>query len=224
MRAPRNLGLILRSQGQLSSSLDYYKRGHALGSKRKDWSYPSAQWVADAERLVRLETKLLAILSGKGMPTDNRERLGLIEVCRLQRRHVAAVQLYADAFTTDGKLADDLNAFHRYNAACAAALAAAGQGTDADKLDDLERARLRKQVLDWLRADLNLWSNRLPDGKPEGRKVVQGKLQHWQDDSDLDASRRFESRWQKLPVEEQESWHKLWTDVAELLKKAGDAK
>ena len=53
-----NLANILQSQGQLSASLDFYKRGHASGSKRKDWRYPSAQWVANAERLVRLEAKL----------------------------------------------------------------------------------------------------------------------------------------------------------------------
>jgi hypothetical protein len=41
---------------------------------------------------------------------------------------------------------------YRYNAACCAALAAGGQGKDADKLDDKERARLREQACDWLRA------------------------------------------------------------------------
>ena len=180
-----NLADILRSQGQLSASLDFYKRGHALGSKRKDWHYPSAQWVADAERLVRLEAKLADVLAGKATPTDNRERLGLLEVCRLQRRHVAAARLYADAFTADPKLADDLKAGHRYNAACSAALAAAGQGTDADKLDDQEQRRLRQQALAWLRADLEQWSKRLEGGKPEDRQVVRATLEHWQRDTDL---------------------------------------
>ena len=50
------------------------------------------------------------------------------------------------------KLADNLAAVHRYNAACAAALAACGQGNDADNLDGKECARLRGQALDWLRA------------------------------------------------------------------------
>ena len=84
-----------------------------------------------------------------------------MEVCRLKRRHVAAARLYADAFTADPKLADDLKAGHRYNAACSAALAAAGQGTDADKLDDQEHRRLRQQALAWLRADLEQWAKRL---------------------------------------------------------------
>ncbi|MFI5458071.1 MAG: tetratricopeptide repeat protein [Isosphaerales bacterium] len=218
-----SLAHILRSQGQLSASLDFYKRGHASGSKRKDWRCPSAQWVADAERLVRLEAKLADVLGGKATAADNVERLGLAEVCGLQRRHVAAARLYADVFTADPKLAEDLKAGHRYNAACFAALAASGQGTDAGKLDDQEHRRLRQQASGWLRADLDLWSKRLEGGKPEDRQVGRAMLQHWQRDSDL-AGVRDPQALNNLSAQEQEAWRKLWADVAELLKKAGNAK
>ncbi len=218
-----NLGQILRSQGQLSAALNYLKRGHALGITRQDWHYQSEQWVADAERLVHLEAKLADVLAGKATATDNRERLGLLEVCELQHRHVAGARLYADAFAADPKMADDLKAEHRYDAACFAALAAAGQGTDADKLDDQEQTRLRQQALAWLRADLGQWSKRVEGGKPEDRQVVWAKLQHWQGDTDL-ASVREADALKKLSADEQEAWRKLWADVAELLTKAGDAK
>jgi tetratricopeptide (TPR) repeat protein/serine/threonine protein kinase len=214
-----NLGQILRLQGQLSASLESYRRGHALGSKRTDWRYPSPQWVADAERLVKWESKLLDVLAGKVMPAENRERLGLIEVCRLQRRHVAAARLYTDAFMADAKLADDLKAGHRYNAACYAALAAAGQGTDADKLDDKERTRLRKQALDWLRADLDLWTKHLADAKPPERQTLLLALKHWQEDTDL-AGIRDKDAVAKLPADEQEACKKFWADAEAVLKKA----
>src|SRR6516164_4586354 len=68
----------------------------------------------------------------------------------MKKLHHTATGLYAAAFAADPKLADDLKAGHRYRAACAAALAAAGQGEDAAKLDDKEKVRLRKQALDWL--------------------------------------------------------------------------
>ena len=42
-----NLGLALRQQGQYAESLAEYRVGHELGSKRADWRYPSAEWVAD---------------------------------------------------------------------------------------------------------------------------------------------------------------------------------
>jgi serine/threonine-protein kinase len=134
-----------------------------------------------------------------------------------------AVGLYADAFAADAKLADDLQAFHRYNAACSAALAAAGKGTDADKLDDQEYTRLRRQALDWLRADLAAWAKRLDGAKPQDRKLIQDHLKHWQNDTDL-AGVRDPKALEKLPADEQDAWRKLWADAAELLKQAGDAK
>jgi hypothetical protein len=48
------------------------------------------------------------------------------------------------------KLGDDRKSWLRYNAACAAALAAGGQGTDDPKLDDAARARLQGEALDLL--------------------------------------------------------------------------
>jgi tetratricopeptide (TPR) repeat protein len=218
-----NLAYVLRSQGQLAASLDVFMRGHALGSKRNDWRYSSAKWVADAERLVMLEAKLLDILAGKAVPVDSRERLGLLEVCRLQRRYVAAARLYADAFSADAKLANELKVFHRYNAACAAVLAAAGKGTDADKLDDKERAHFRNQALQWLRADLTLWSKLLEDGQVADHQATRKMLQHWQSNTDL-AGVRDAPGLQKLSAEEQEAWRQQWADVAQLHKKTDNAK
>jgi serine/threonine-protein kinase len=63
-----NLGLLLREQGQLSESLDLLRRGHALGSKRPGWPYPSATWAHQAERLVLLEKNLPNVLAGKLRP------------------------------------------------------------------------------------------------------------------------------------------------------------
>ena len=43
-----NLGHVLSQQGRLTESLAAFRRGHELGSKRTDWSYPSAKWARDA--------------------------------------------------------------------------------------------------------------------------------------------------------------------------------
>src|SRR5262249_34140830 len=111
----------------------------------------------------------------------------------------------------------------RYHAACHAALAAAGQGTDADKLDDKERSRLRTQALDWLRADLDLWARRIDDGKAEDRKAAATMLGHWQEDAGLRSVRDAEAL-EKLPAEEQEAWRKLWADVDALRGKTNSEK
>jgi serine/threonine protein kinase/Flp pilus assembly protein TadD len=45
-----NLGLALHSQGKLAQALISLERGHELGSQRKDWHYPSAEWVRECRR------------------------------------------------------------------------------------------------------------------------------------------------------------------------------
>ncbi len=186
--------------------------------KQPGWRYPSAEWVHQAEAKAALELKLPAFLKGEFRPSDNQERLGLAGVCQGKKLPLKAIDLYAAAFTTDPKLAGDLRAGQRYNAACYAALAAASKSEDAAKLDDKERARLRKQALDWLRADLALRTKQLETGKPADRAEVQQALRHWQKDTDLSGIRDAAAL-AKLPAEEQRACGKLWSDVAALLKK-----
>src|SRR5439155_815217 len=88
------------------------------------------------DAMLALEAKLPDVLAGKAQPKDNGERIGFPRLCIIQKRYAGAARLWSDAFATDAKLADDLNAHHRYSAACSAALAAAGQGNDAEKLSD----------------------------------------------------------------------------------------
>ena len=134
--------------------------------------------------------------------------------------HTAA-DLYAAAFAADPRLADDLGTGRRYDAACFAALAAAGQGVDAAKLDDKERSRLRQQALGWLNAGLAAWGNRLDSGPPQARPAIVKTLGQWQQDTDL-AGIRDAAALAKLPADEQKVFSQLWADVAALLKKANE--
>ena len=95
------------------------------------------------------------------------------------------------------------------------------EGEDAGKLDDKERARLRKQALDWLRADLALYTKQLESGTAAARSLVRQRVQHWQKDSDL-AGIRDQAALAKLPAEEQKAFTQEAADVAALLKKAGE--
>jgi hypothetical protein len=129
------------------------------------------------------------------------------------------VRLYADAFAAQPRLADDMQAEHRYNAACCAALAAAGKGHGADKLDPKERARLRRQALSWLRADLDVCDKRLASSQAAELQAILHRLQHWQQDTDL-AGVRDESALSVLSAEERAAWRKLWADVAKGVRQA----
>lgn len=115
------------------------------------------------------------------------------------------------------KLVDELGAERRYNAACAAALAACGQGEDAASLDDAERARLRRQALDWLRADLAARGQVLAKEPDKGRAAVRETLLHWQQDANLAGVRG--DALAKLPEAERQAWQQFWADVEQTRRK-----
>jgi serine/threonine protein kinase/Tfp pilus assembly protein PilF len=216
-----NLGHALRRQGLFREALEELRRGHELGSKRPGWRYPSAEWVGQCERLVELDEKLPAFLDGKTAPAGAGERIELAGLCALKRLNRAAAGFYEDAFAAEPKLADDLAAGHRYNAACAAALAAVGQGKDVDRIGDKEKSRLRAQALDWLRADLEALG-RLLDTEATPAPTAAGvasTLKHWQSDPDL-AGVRGAAALARLPEAERQPWQKLWDDAADLLARA----
>jgi hypothetical protein len=216
-----NLGAVLEQKGQFAEALEYRRRGHELGSKNPRWPDPSAQWVQNCERLVELDGKLPAILSGQKQPADTAERLALAQLCQLpcKQQNLAATRFYETAFSEKPKLADDLSNQHRYNAACAAALASCGQGKDADKLDSKARARLRQQALDWLRADLKAYRQVMEKSAGKAGPAIAQRMQHWLEDEDFAGVRGREAL-AKLPEEERSAWRKLWADVAEMRAKA----
>jgi serine/threonine-protein kinase len=215
-----NLGIALTQQARFAEALAAYHRAADLFSRS---SPADAKMTEEAirycELLAALEKRRPALRAGKEQPTDNADRLALAHVCCLKKLNVWAARLYADAFAADPKVADDLESAHRYDAACSAALAAAGQGEDAGKLKNKERSRLRKQALDWLRADLGLWTKRVDKGQPQDLATAQKALRHWQKDTDL-ASLRDEKALPKLPEAEQQTCRRLWADVAALLERA----
>jgi hypothetical protein len=146
--------------------------------------------------------------------------MALAWLCQQEHKklYAAAARYYAEAFAAQPGLADDLRDESRYSAACAAACAGCGQGEDAGRLDDQERARLRRQALTWLRADLAQHASTVEKGAPEARANVQRKLQHWQDDTDF-AGVRGEAL-AKLPEAERQTWQQLWDEVEALRQRA----
>ncbi len=167
------LGLGLAGKGRYDEAIVAYSAALALD--------PNNTIVRNnlriAERRLALSHRLPAVLEGKDKPADNAERLELAFICLSNRKFgVAALRLYEEAFAADAKLTDDWRRPHRYNAACAAALAGCGLGKDADQLDDRERARLRRQALAWLRADLQAWGHQLDQSPDNASPLVAQKM------------------------------------------------
>ena len=108
---------------------------------------------------------------------------------------------------------------HRYNAARAAALAECGKGKDDPVPDEVEKAKLRGQAREWLKAELGAEAKLLESGSPQARAKVDRALERWRKDADL-AGIRDQTELVKLPEDERKGWHALWADVDTLLKKA----
>jgi WD40 repeat protein len=210
------LALAHRRLGHADKAQEYRRQALAASG----WE----EGVLQAQLLGELEDKLPEVLAGRARPASAAEAADLAGRCGYHKRlYVAATRLYAEAFTADPRLTEDLGPGGRYDAACFAALAAAGQGNDAATLGQLEQARLRRQAHDWLRADLQHWTKTLQAGKPEGRSAVLQQMQHWQRDADL-AGVRDRAALAALPEEERRSWEQLWADVAALRDRAQQGK
>jgi serine/threonine-protein kinase len=211
-----NLGYVLGRKGAFAESLAAYRQGHRRGSRRPRWAYPSGQWLRNAERLAELERKLSAVRGGRARPASAAEAVEYARVCEVKHLYRTAARLFADALAADPKQAGA-----RYEAACCAARAAAGDGEDAGGKGDPERRRWRQQALDWLRTDLAGWAQRLAGDKPRDRQEARKALRQWQEDSDL-AAVREPGALAKLPAAEREPWQKLWSEVEALLKRPRD--
>jgi hypothetical protein len=218
-RAHTSLGSALAVKGQVEEAIACFRKAIAIDPKNALLLRPA---LAKAERMAAIQDRFAAFLKGEFKPTSNAERLGLAGWCKIKKRYRASAALHADCFAADATLAGDLKAAHRYDAACAAALAGAGQGADAGKLDDKERARLRKQALDWLKADLALRRKQMKSWLPGVPAQARAALLHWQKDNDL-AGIRDKEALAKLPAEERAACAKLWADVVAPLKKAETA-
>jgi serine/threonine-protein kinase len=211
-----NLGVALRTKGQFEEAIAEFRE--ALRLKKDEALFQNN--LRNAEQLAVLAKRLPAVRKGDDHPKDAAERISFAQLCQLYRKeYVTADRFYEAAFAAEPKQI----APHRYNAACAAALASCGEGKDADQLDDKERRRLRRQALDWLRAELD--ANRLlleKDRKNAGAGVAE-MMRHWLDDPDFAGVRGLEAL-AKLPEADRQPWQKLWYDVADMLQRAQEKK
>jgi Flp pilus assembly protein TadD/predicted Ser/Thr protein kinase len=212
-----NLGLALLEQGDLPGAAACIRRVTELDPK----DAMAFWWVQRCQRFLQLADRLPAILKGEAQPAGTAELLVVAELCHYKRLHAAAARFYAEGFAAVAKLHADMPPGHRYQAACAAALAAAGRGEDAARLDEAGRARLREQALKWLRDDLAVWARYVQRGSPKDLAQVRVELSRWQAAPAL-VGVRDAGRLAALPPEERAGWQKLWADVTATQARARD--
>jgi serine/threonine-protein kinase len=214
-------GEVLMLQGHFGAARQATERGLALMPENDPNRDATLAQLRECERLLALEEKLNAVRSGQQKPKDAREQLALAELCqRYKKLHLSASRFYAAAFAAEPGLADDPAQQHRYQAACAAALAASGRGEDAGDLDDRQRAVLRKQALGWLRDELTALGKRGENAPAPGRAAVVRTLRRWQKAPELAVVRDGDAL-SRLPAQEREAWQRLWKDVEGTLASLG---
>jgi eukaryotic-like serine/threonine-protein kinase len=214
-----SLGLALRALGKLDDSLGELRKAAALARARSPLARELPCVIRQVERQIELSNRLSGVLAGTDPPKNAAEGVIFAQICYDRRLYVAAARLWADALSTDVKLADDRRAYHRYNAACSAALAASGHAKDDPPSDESAKTMLRQQALEWLIAEREVWTKALQSNPAESRPLIVKTLQHWKRDRDL-ASLRDPNALAELPSEAQKAWRAFWADVEELLTKA----
>jgi tetratricopeptide (TPR) repeat protein len=214
-----SLGNVLLVQGkpteaaaEFRKALDLrpdYPEAHLnLGAVLNDYQRKHAEAEAEFREALRLRPDYPKALLNLGIALND------------QGKHAEAARFYAQAFAAHPKLlADDPRNGLRYIAACSAVLAGCGQGQDGAKLDDAERARLRRQALDWLRADLAAYRRLLEKEPDQARPRVQRALRMWQQ---FGVGGVRSDALAKLPEAERQTWQQLWADVEQTLRRVND--
>jgi serine/threonine-protein kinase len=218
------LGRTLRKQGHYADALASLKRAHELGSKQPGWNSATAtEIIRQTEVAVALESKLPALIKGEIRPADAAERMALATLCYEKGLHAAAARFRAEAFAADPKLAEDPKLAYRYSAASSAALAGSGKSRDEPPPDGAARADLRRQALEWLKAELAHQTTQLGSGTQQDRYDVRRRLDRWKVDPDL-VGIRDAAELARLPEAERSDWQALWTEVDALLGKTQSPK
>jgi Flp pilus assembly protein TadD len=216
------MGLALLEQGRYAAARESTRRALELLPTDAPLRRMALQQLQQCDHMVALDQKLPGILTGAVTPANASEAVAMAQLCQqpYQKRYATSARLYADAFVAELKIAANLDQQHRYNAACSAALAAAGQGHDARLLPDKVVSLFRRWALGWLRDDLTAYAQLAQQKNPTLRQTIQKRLIHWRRDPDL-AAVRDSAALNRLSEQECAAWQALWHDVDELSKRLG---
>ncbi len=173
---------------------------------------------SDSSQLA-LDKRLAAVMSGKETTKDAAESLRLAYRASETGRKAVSARLFAEAFSSDPSLVENRQFHHRYNAACAAALAASGKSNDDPPVDVPAHTNLRQQSLAWLESELATWTKRLEAGSNESKDAVAKTMDLWKSDAELSSIRDLKEL-AKLSDEQRDAFNKFWSNVDQLLEKS----
>jgi eukaryotic-like serine/threonine-protein kinase len=211
------LGFALGSLGQFAEALSAFRRAREIGSK-DPYILPLAdKWVHICEQLIALQPRRSRILNGEDNPKNDDEASAFAIILNLNHNYLLSAQLYEKILSWPHTLAGDLNLGHRFDPACAAALAGCENSESIPLLDDDARVRWRTVARNWLWTDLAVWEKRLEGATREQRNQIKHALNRWKVLREL-TGLRDEPALTKLPEAERVECRKLWAAVDLLLR------
>ena len=143
------LGEVLIQQGRMQDGLPLVLAGHDRGSRRADWSYPSAQWCERARTLASMPEDREGLRQHAAAAATVRDRLYAAQLQRYRGDHAGAARTYRRLDADAGRpLPDDSfdTEYHAWLCDAQTALAdPAGSGA-SDRTPERLRARLLRLV------------------------------------------------------------------------------
>jgi tetratricopeptide (TPR) repeat protein len=218
----------LRRTGRFDQTRQIARKWQIQAKKNDPRRVRVAAALKTLERAVAAEAKLSAVLAGGGPPADSQECLLLAERCACLAQDAAAARLYAAAFAGDPALAaftyrvgtfdvfiapDETS--NRYSAALAAARAGCWPAEGRPQTS-AARAALRKQALEWLRAELAVLRKQAASPIWREKLAVAVHLPLWLVEPALAGLRPGRAQ-AKLPTSERAAWGKLWDEVRDTI-------
>jgi hypothetical protein len=185
-----------------------------------DWNAAIEEHSEAVRKMIALEARLPALLSGNDRPADATELAEFAQLCSYKKLYVTSARLWSDAFAARPALVVDAGEENRYQAARAAAQAGCGLGEDDPSPDQMTRQRFRFQALDWLNAEVADVGRLLEEGTPLEFVDVPKRLGRWQIDPGWEELRGDAAN-DGSPLAERRAFRELWSKVEGLRLKAG---
>jgi serine/threonine-protein kinase len=202
------LGKVTQARHTLAQAVANYNWGPTDDQERQ--VFHALRREAEAMMLPNLDS----FLHGQYQPRNNDERLAFTGICQFENRSGQLARLWCDAFAADPNLARS----HRYDAACAAALAGCGRGIDSASFNDADRTHFRDQARQCLASDLDSCEQQFQHGGTD-RQNAEHTLSNWLKSEDM-AGVRDANALEKLPAEERKQWTDQWQRASDLARRA----
>ncbi|MBL8897107.1 MAG: hypothetical protein JNM84_05745 [Planctomycetes bacterium] len=181
------------------------QKGHALGSTRADWEYPSAQWVDRARFLAEMETRWSQMMAEGMDPDSPEEQLGMLQWASARDEGEKVLRLADLLFAEVGaSYVDDAGV--RKDCSRAAMLVASKAAEAA------ARATLQRRAREELSAHLAAM-RRWVAGDASAAEPLAMMLEIIQTDTAYDPV-RGDAALGLLAADEALAWRKVWEELA----------